>query len=701
MSVTMPRMRDALTTGSAPTASAGFAEMQKQLDANGVDSEPGASATRLEFCLFTAMYASRSRSGHASHGSTDSYESASLKVGDAKPTAISIPTPSPSPNTPVQSLPFLLSISLPSPESLSASLRLSLPPPSGASSDPAHKANDSEAFSSPKQRRQQQKRKHISLNHPSHPRTNPAHIPRPRNAFILFRSWALSSGLLSSSPSSASSPSRSNSNFVKTKGTGPGSKKNSTKCTTTSRASAPLQQNEASREIAKIWKRVDESTRGMFEEMAREEKRRHREMYPDYRYAPRKVQQQELSTEKYQIPSRVEKKIDVRNCVGKVVKNTGSRKRPVGAVATKKGDKKRRRRARAPLTPETTPEPSSPSPTPTPPPETETESEDVEYTRAGRDMHIGVDVDMDVDSDVGDADGDDGDEDSEKEEEEEELPLSKSIDVRTVSGNRVHSDRNFKSKSGKSPHPVFTYPSPFSPSPLLSVFYRTSSKSSGTSSPSRATGLIENKKHILDGAEIENKTVTFEKTVRSRATINQAYVPLLASTTYYAPTFVHVDRTCRVPDGPSSPSSRNPNASSSSAQTSSASENAVEDTLVNVPADLDSEHDASNHNDFNELEGFSFSFSLDSDKSGSVSGSLYEDEFGFVRFRRSEEEEEQELIRRALKPYAPLWHPNSTTKLSSSSSLTRIESSSSMVGKREGLAGLSIAQMCMMDLDML
>ncbi|KAL5521032.1 hypothetical protein ACEPAG_8954 [Sanghuangporus baumii] len=688
MSATIPRVRDALTTGSAPTPCVAFSEMQKQLDADGIDSESA------------AMDASRSRVGHAHHGRTDSYEPASLKVGDSKPTVTLMPTPSPSLNTPVHSFPFPLSISLPSPESLSASLRLSNLPFPGASSDFAPGANNSEAFSSPKRQRHQQKRKHISLNHPSHPRTNPTHIPRPRNAFILFRSWALSSGLLSSSFSSST---HSNSNSVKTKGTGPGSRKTPTKCTTTSQASAPLQQNEASREIAKIWKHVDESTRGKFEEMAREEKRRHREMYPDYRYAPRKMQQQELSTEKYQSPSRVEKKIDVRNCVGKMVKNTGTRKRSASTAAMKKRVKKRRRRARAPLTPETTPEPSSPSPSPSPTPDPEIEDEGVEDARKERGMHMGTDVDMDVDNDIGDDDDDDGEKNSGKEEEEEELSLGKSIDVRTVSGNRVHSDRNFKLKSVKSPHPEFTYPSPSSPFPSTSVFDRSSFNSSDASSSSFVSNGTENNKHTLDGVEIETKMeATYEKTIRTRKTINQAYIPLLASTTYYVPTFVHVDRTCRVSTGLSDPSSRNLVASSSSAQTSSTSSNAVEDTLVNVPADLNSGHDASNRDSvFNELEEFSFSFSVDSDKSGSVSGSFYEDEFGFVRFRGSEEEEEQELIRRALKPYAPLWHPNSTTKLSSSSSLTRSASSLGTLGKKEGLVGLSTAQMCMMDLDIL
>ncbi|KAL5505037.1 hypothetical protein ACEPAH_7700 [Sanghuangporus vaninii] len=677
MSVMIPRMRDASTTDSTMTTSAGFAEMQRKLDADGIDSGSGCDT-------IAAMDVSHSRTGCASYESTDSRESASHKVGDAKLPAISMPTPSPSPNTPLQPLPSSTSISLPSPDSLSASLRLSLPSPRGAVPDPVSGVNNLEVSS--KRQRQQQKRKHISLNHPSHPRTNPAHIPRPRNAFILFRSWALSSGLLFSSSSSSSA--RSNPNSVKTKGTGPESKKDSTKCITTSQASMPLQQNEASREIAKIWKRVDESTRGVFEEMAREEKRRHREMYPDYRYAPRKVQQQQLQSQEYQSPSRAERKKDVQNGVGKLVKNTGTRR----LAATKKRVKTKRRRARAPLTPETTPEPSSPSPSPTSPPETDSESDDVEDTRAGREMHLDADVDMDVDNDIGDDDEDDGNEDSEKEEEEEELPLGKSIDVRTV----------FKSKSAKSPHPEFTYPSSSSPFPSLSVS-DPSPNFSGTSSSSCTSNRTEYNKHALDGTEIETKMkTTFEKTIRTRTTINQAYVPLLASTTYYVPTFVHVDRTCRVPNGPSNPSDCNLDAGSSSAQASSTTSNAVEGTLVNVPAGFASEHDAGNHNsDFNDLEEFSFSFSLDSDKSDSVSGSFYEDEFGFVRFRRSEEEEEQELIQRALKPYAPLWHPSPVKKLSSSSSLTGTGLSSNTVEKREGLAGPSIAQMCMMDLDML
>ncbi|EJD07857.1 HMG-box, partial [Fomitiporia mediterranea MF3/22] len=76
---------------------------------------------------------------------------------------------------------------------------------------------------------------------------SPNHIPRPRNAFILFRSHALARGMVKN-----------------------------------------IQQNEASREIARIWKSADEGTRKRFEAQAEEEKRIHKLKYPGYRYAPRK-----------------------------------------------------------------------------------------------------------------------------------------------------------------------------------------------------------------------------------------------------------------------------------------------------------------------------------------------------------------------------------------------------------------------------
>ncbi|THH03327.1 hypothetical protein EW145_g6343 [Phellinidium pouzarii] len=86
------------------------------------------------------------------------------------------------------------------------------------------------------------KRKHTTRN------KNANHIPRPRNAFILFRSYALAEKLVDS-----------------------------------------IQQNEASREIARLWQVVEPETRMHFEVLAIEEKRRHAEAYPDYKYAPNKV----------------------------------------------------------------------------------------------------------------------------------------------------------------------------------------------------------------------------------------------------------------------------------------------------------------------------------------------------------------------------------------------------------------------------
>ncbi|OCB88365.1 hypothetical protein A7U60_g4567 [Sanghuangporus baumii] len=80
-----------------------------------------------------------------------------------------------------------------------------------------------------------------------------------------------------------------------------------------------------------------------------------------------------------------------------------------------------------------------------------------------------------------------------------------------------------KSKSASSPHPEFTSSSP-PPSPLV---FDQSSNSAGTFSPSCASNRTEHNKDTLDGS---------------------TYVPLLASTTYYAPTFVHIDQACRVPN---------------------------------------------------------------------------------------------------------------------------------------------------------
>lgn len=323
-------------------------------------------------------------------------------------------TPSPSPNTLLKSLPFSLPISLPSAESLQASLRVSLP--SLSPSDVSLRLDLPVSLPSyAKQRQGQQgekKRKHISLNHPSHPRTNPAHIPRPRNAFILFRSWALSSGLLASASSAAHA---SGTSRVKEKSKGSASRRDSTSNASQTPSGAPLQQNEASREIAKIWKRVDESTRGVFEEMAREEKRRHREMYPGYRYAPKKVQVQQQLEHQSQAQSRsraVRKGSDDDDDFTGVVKG-GSVKRPAKAnrgrmsASTRKVLKKKRRRTRAPLTPETTPEPSSPSPSPSPEPELEAVGDDGEDACEDSAIKVELDAGMHVDEDQDASEGED------------------------------------------------------------------------------------------------------------------------------------------------------------------------------------------------------------------------------------------------------------------------------------------------------
>lgn len=74
------------------------------------------------------------------------------------------------------------------------------------------------------------------------------HISRPPNKFMLYRSWCISEGLTS---------------HIK-------------------------KQQDISAHAGSLWKQADSETMRKFTAMADEEKRRHHEMYPDYRYAPSK-----------------------------------------------------------------------------------------------------------------------------------------------------------------------------------------------------------------------------------------------------------------------------------------------------------------------------------------------------------------------------------------------------------------------------
>jgi len=78
-------------------------------------------------------------------------------------------------------------------------------------------------------------------------RRDPGHIPRPRNAFIFFRSHYIASG---SSPSAAG------------------------------------QQNELSKSAAKVWNQMTPTEKRPFAELAAKEKREHTAKYPNYTYAP-------------------------------------------------------------------------------------------------------------------------------------------------------------------------------------------------------------------------------------------------------------------------------------------------------------------------------------------------------------------------------------------------------------------------------
>lgn len=82
-------------------------------------------------------------------------------------------------------------------------------------------------------------------------RTSVGHIPRPRNAFILFRSHAVSSGLI---PRSIGIRDHSN----------------------------------ISKIVGSVWRGLSDEERARWEELAEEEKRMHKERYPDYVYKPKK-----------------------------------------------------------------------------------------------------------------------------------------------------------------------------------------------------------------------------------------------------------------------------------------------------------------------------------------------------------------------------------------------------------------------------
>ncbi|BGP21878.1 specific transcriptional repressor [Rhodotorula toruloides] len=82
-------------------------------------------------------------------------------------------------------------------------------------------------------------------------RTSVGHIPRPRNAFILFRSHAVSSGLI---PRSVGIRDHSN----------------------------------ISKIVGSVWRGLSDEERARWEELAEEEKRMHKERYPDYVYKPKK-----------------------------------------------------------------------------------------------------------------------------------------------------------------------------------------------------------------------------------------------------------------------------------------------------------------------------------------------------------------------------------------------------------------------------
>ncbi|GAA5974019.1 hypothetical protein JCM11641_008215 [Rhodosporidiobolus odoratus] len=76
------------------------------------------------------------------------------------------------------------------------------------------------------------------------------HIPRPRNAFILFRSHAVSTGLIP-------------------------------------RSMGITDHKNISQIVGSVWRGLSDEERKKWDELAEEEKMLHREKYPDYRFAPR------------------------------------------------------------------------------------------------------------------------------------------------------------------------------------------------------------------------------------------------------------------------------------------------------------------------------------------------------------------------------------------------------------------------------
>ncbi|KAF8609420.1 hypothetical protein BDV93DRAFT_518242 [Ceratobasidium sp. AG-I] len=78
-------------------------------------------------------------------------------------------------------------------------------------------------------------------------RQPPGHIPRPRNAFILYRSWYVREGFL---------------------------------------ADVESDHREISRIVGKIWKELPESERARWRALAEKEKKEHAEKYPNYKYSP-------------------------------------------------------------------------------------------------------------------------------------------------------------------------------------------------------------------------------------------------------------------------------------------------------------------------------------------------------------------------------------------------------------------------------
>ncbi|KLO07158.1 hypothetical protein SCHPADRAFT_790312, partial [Schizopora paradoxa] len=76
----------------------------------------------------------------------------------------------------------------------------------------------------------------------------PNHVNRPSNCYMLFRSWAIQSG----------------------------------------KTAHLKHQADVSKFVSEQWNNADKATRERFIRQAAEEKRRHSELYPDYRYAPGK-----------------------------------------------------------------------------------------------------------------------------------------------------------------------------------------------------------------------------------------------------------------------------------------------------------------------------------------------------------------------------------------------------------------------------